>query len=118
MTEELEKKLNELLGLKKQIEEMTADKKKSDASSEFEKKGRKTKVIFYIYLAISVGIVLFGIQGMEMNTGNQFIALFVAIVGFGSTVLMKMWYHTVATRLAILREMKEFELRITEMLKK
>ena len=118
MTEELEKKLNELLRLKKQIEEMTADKKKSDAVSEFGEKSRKTKVYFYIYLAISVGILLFGVKGMEMNTGNQFIALFVAIVGFEGTVLMKMWYHTVATRLAILQEMKEFELRITEMLKK
>jgi hypothetical protein len=119
MTEELEKKLNELLGLKKQLEEITANKKKSDAASEFEEKNRKTKVYFYIYLAISVGILLFGITGMEMNTGKyQIIALFTAIVGFESTVLMKMWYHTITTKLSILREMKEFELRITEMLKK
>jgi hypothetical protein len=53
MTEELEKKLNELLGLKKQLEEITADKKKSDTASEFGEKNRKIKVYFYIYLAIS-----------------------------------------------------------------
>jgi len=118
MTEELEKKLNELLGLKKQLEEITADKKKSDATSEFGEKSRKTKVYFYIYFVISVGIVLFGVKGMEMNTGNQFIALFLAIVGFEGTVLIKMWYHTITTKLTILQEMKQFELRITEMLKK
>ncbi len=118
MTEELEKKLNELLGLKKQLEEITANKKKSDTSLEFERKKRKTKIIFYIYLAIFTGTAIYGIKGMQENTNNQFIALFIAIVGFVSTVLMKMWYHTVTTMLIILQEMKEFELRITEMLKK
>ena len=119
MTEELEKKLNELLGLKKQIEEMTADKKKSDAASVFEEKSRKTKVYYYIYFGVSLGIMLFGIWGIYMNTGKyQILSLFYAVLGFESTVLMKMWYNIITTRLAILQEMKQFELRITEMLKK
>ena len=63
--------------------------------------------------------MLMGIAGLSGNTGrSQIFALFAALVGFGSTVLMKMWYHTIAARLAILREMKQFELRMTELLKK
>jgi hypothetical protein len=118
MTEELEKKLNELLGLKKQIEELTTDKKKSDLISAFDKGTRKIKIYFYLYLAAGVVIAIAGITGMETNTGNHFIALFVAIVGFETTVLIKMWYHTMTTKLTILQEIKQLELRITEMLNK
>jgi hypothetical protein len=119
MTEEMEKKLNELLGLKKQLEEIAADKKESDTTTVFAERSRKTKVYFYIWFAVSIGIMLMGFIGISMNTGkDQIIALFIAVVGFESTVLMKMWYHVIATKLAILQEMKQFELRITEMLKK
>ena len=118
MTEELEKKLNELLGLKKQIEELAVDKRKFDASSVFEGKKRKTKVYFYICFAVTLGIMLFGMVGIFMNTGKyQIISLFYAVLGFESNVLIKMWYHTITTRLVILQEMKQFELRITAMLK-
>jgi hypothetical protein len=119
MTEELENKLNELLGMKKQIEELTADKKQADATSIFEKRNRKTKIYLYIYLAIAVVITLLGIMGIQENKDEyKLLALFMAIVGFETTVLMKMWYHTITTKLSILQEMKQFEIRLTEMLKK
>jgi hypothetical protein len=120
MTEDIEKKLNELLGLKKQMEELAADKKKTDTVSEFEGKSRKTKTILYIYLVICVGIMLIGVSGIEMNTGidKKLIALFMAIVGFEGTVLMKLWFHITQNRLTILQEMKQMELRITELLQK
>ncbi len=119
MTEELEKKLNELLGLKKQIEEITADKEKSKTSAIFEEKQRKVKVYFYIWFAVSLGIMLFGMWGIYTSDGKyQIFSLFYGILGFEGTVLMRMWYHTIATKLAILQEMKQFEMRITEMLKK
>ena len=119
MTEELERKLNELLGLKKQMETLAADKNKAETTSVFKEKRRKVTVYFYIYFAITAAIMIYGIIGINMNTGKyQILSLFYAILGFEGTVLMKLWYHTVTTRLAILQEMKQFELRIMEMLKK
>ncbi len=119
MTEEMEKKLNELLGLKKQVEEFTAEKQKFVAFSIFEEKKRKTKVYYYIWFAVTLGIMLFGLIGIFSNTGKfQIISLFYAVLGFESNVLIKMWYHTITTKLAILQEMKLFEMRIMEMLKK
>jgi len=119
MTEELEKKLNDLLGLKKQIEELATDKKKTDITSTFDERNRKTKVYFYIYFTVSLGIMLFGIFGIYMNTGKyQIMSLFYAILGFEGTVLMKMWFHTMSSKLSILQEMKHMELRITELLQK
>jgi hypothetical protein len=119
MTEDMEKKLNELLGLKKQIEELTTDKKKSDIASTFDERSRKTKVCFYIFFAVSLGIMLYGMFGIYMNTGKyQIMSLFYAILGYESTVLMKMWIHTMSSKLSILQEMKQMELRITDLLQK
>ena len=119
MTEDLEKKLNELLGMKKQLEDLTASKEKIEASSRFEEKKRKVKVYFYIYFGITLAIMIYGIVGIHMNTGKyQILSLFYAILGFEGTVLMKMWYHTITNRLVVLREMKQFELRMVEMIKK
>jgi len=118
MTEELENKLNELLGLKKQLDELTADKKISEASSVFEEKKKKIKIRYFIWLAVMFAIMLFGLVGVFMNTGKyQIISLFYGLMGFESTVLIKMWYHTVTSRQAILQEMKKSELRIIETLK-
>ncbi len=117
MSEELEKKLNELLGMKKQIENLAADKNKAEAGSIFQERRRKVTIYFYIYFAITLAIMIYGIIGINVNTGKyQLLSLFYAILGFEGTVLMKMWYHTTTSRLAILQEMKQFELRITEML--
>lgn len=119
MTEELENKLNELLGLKKQLDELTSDKKISEASSSaFEEERRKTKKRYFIWFAIMLVVTLYGLSGVLINTGrHQIISLFCALVGYEGTVLMKMWYHTVTSKQTILQEMKKSELRIIETLK-
>lgn len=118
MTEELENKLNELLGLKKQLDELTADKKLSDASSVFEEKKKEIKRRYFTLLIFMMAFMVFGIVGVFMNTGKyQIISLFYALMGFESTILMKMWYHTVTSKQTILQEMKKSELRIIETLK-
>jgi hypothetical protein len=119
MTEEMEKKLNELLGMKKQLDELTLEKGKLDANSAFDEQTRKIKKHFYIWLALTIIIMLVGVIGLLLNSGKyQIISLFYALLGFEGSILMKIWYHTMATKLAILKEMKQFELRITEILKK
>jgi hypothetical protein len=90
MSEELEQKLNELLGMKKQLEEFTAQKKKTETTSVFEEKRKTIKKYYYIYLGIAVLITLAGVAGIEGNAEKyRLVALFMAIVGFESTVLMK-----------------------------
>jgi len=119
MSEELEQKLNELLGMKKQLEEFTAEKKKTETASIFEEKRKKIKNYFYIYLGISVLITLGGLAGIEGNPDKyKLVALFMAIVGFESTVLMKLWYHNKFNLIAILEELKQTELRILEAIEK
>jgi len=132
MTEELEKKLNELLGLKKQLEEITEDKKKSDATSLFEKykkEARSNRIRLWIGIVISLIFIELGVIGF---CSTKLIVMGVDITGpskliFGAVGMMLGLYTLIAaklgfvikqSKLSILREMKEFELRITEMLKK
>ncbi len=119
MSEELEQKLNELLGMKKQLEEFTSEKKKNETSTIFEEKRKTIKIYFYIFLGIGVLITLAGIGGIEGNADKyKLIALFMAIVGFETTILMKLWYHTKISMISILEELKKTEFRILEAIEK
>jgi hypothetical protein len=119
MSEELESKLNELLGMKKQLEELTTEKRKNDALVTFAGKKKKLLIYYWIYLAIFVVIAMGGIIGIETETGSeQIYCLFVALLGCEGAILIKMWYHTTNSRLLILDEMKQFEIRMTALLEK
>jgi hypothetical protein len=119
MSEELEKKLSELLGMKKQLEELTSEKRKSEALTTFAGKRKQMNIVFWIYLAIFVVIAIGGITGIETETGSeQIFSLFVALLGCEGAIFIKMWYHTTRSRLLILEEMKQFEIRMTALLEK
>lgn len=119
MTEELEKKLGELLGMKKQLEELTTEKRKSEALTTFAKKKKKLLLYYWIFIALYVVVALGGISGIYTETGSdQIFCLLVALIGCEGTILIKMWYHTNNSRLLILEEMKQFELRMTVLLEK
>jgi len=119
MTEEIEQKLNELLGMRKQLEELTTEKRKSEALASFEEKKKIIRHLYWIFFVISCGFLFYGLTGLYMNTGKyQIISLFFAVLGYETSVLLKLWYHTTQSRLLILEEMKQFELRMTEMLAK
>lgn len=119
MSEELEQKIGELLGMKKQLEEFTSEKKKNETATIFEKKRKTIKIYFYIFLGIAVLMTLAGIGGVQGNADqDKLIALFMAIVGFETTILMKLWYHTKISMISILEELKQTELRILDAIEK
>jgi hypothetical protein len=45
---------------------------------------------------------------------HERLALFLALVGFNSTILMKLWYWIAHTKLSILQELKQLQLQIAE----
>ncbi len=131
MTEELEKKLNELLGLKKQLEEITEEKQKAIASSVFErykKEARFNLIRFWVKIALGLAYFTIGMIGVivclhaianDVPQGTyQGLMLFIGIIGFGIVIVGRLQFDTIRSKLSILQELKQFELRITEMLKK
>ena len=123
MTEELENKLNELLGMKKQIEELYTDNKigEYEILLKFEKQGRMSKIKYIVNVAafLFMGVIgYFMLYNTAPSSSSQTEALIIII---GACVLFsggEIKHHNTKNKLAILKEIKQFELRLTEMLKK
>ena len=122
MTEELEQKLNELLGLKKQLEEVTEEKQKTVASSVVKKYKKKTIlnwIFFWLTFVLGMALISFGLIVLQLTDGVLYIDCQTCIiVGLLILIFARMLFRIRQNKLAILQEMKQFELRITEMLKK
>ena len=122
MTEDLEKKLNELLGLKKQLEEITEEKQKTVTASvigRYKKEARFSLIRFLVAVATGWGMVVFGTIIFFHTTDVVYINCpTIIIAGLILMLVAKVCWLIRKSKLSILQEMKEFELRITEMLKK
>jgi len=77
----------------------------------------KVKVVFWIFLVLSavmmVGGMIFLTQ--EKGTRGMLFAAVIALIGYNSTILMKLWYWVVSTKLGILKELKQLQLQVTEL---
>ncbi len=122
MTEELEKKLNELLGLKKLLEEVTEEKQKTVTAPVVKKYKKKTIlnwVFFWLTFVLGMAFVSFGLIVLQLTDGVLYIDCHTCIiVGLLILTFARMLFRIRQNKLVILQEMKQFELRITEMLKK
>lgn len=124
MTEELEKKLNELLGLKKQLEEITEEKKKAVTSEVLEQYKKEARLSLIRYrVAFGIGLaqyIVFVVLALRIynNDTLKFVFIGIAVLGLGIPMVAKLGLRISQSKLAILQEIKQFELRINEMLKK
>ena len=116
MNNEVESKLNELLKMKEDLDELKSERKQQETIDEFDKKQKKLRCHFWIWLVACTAFEVCGIVGLFLNTGRyQVISLFWALVGFNSTILLKIWYHTMHTKISILQELKKTQIQIAEL---
>lgn len=90
---------------------------------EIKKQLRKNKICYLIFFVLSILIIFIGL-GMMFSSNNikiQLEGLFIAIVGFGTNCLIKIWVHIQLAKYKILWEMNkrsetniEHELRRSE----
>lgn len=131
MTEELEKKLNELLGLKKLLEKVTQGKMERETSSvleQYKKEARSSRIRFWVGVAMGIVFVWLGVIaltatelrliGFDVTGPFKFILIGIGILGLYIPLVAKLGLRISQSKLAILQEMKQFELRMMEMLKK
>ena len=115
MDNNIEEKLNELLKIKDELDELKNEQKQQQIFNDFEKKEKKTKTYFFIFLVLAVLIMLAGMGGIAHNSERYRLnALFMALVGFNSTILLKLWYWIVQSKLDILKEIKHMQIQFSE----
>jgi len=124
MTEELEKKLNELFGLKKQLEEVTEGKQKTVTSlvvKKYKKQAILNWVFFGLTFVLGMALISFGLIVLQLTEPDGVLYIdcpTCIIVGLLILVFARMLFRIRQNKLAILQEMKQFELRMMETLKK
>lgn len=77
----------------------------------------RAKIIFWITFLACIGMMIGGYLGLRSagdTRGMVLWAIFI-MIGFNSTILMKLWYWVENTKLNILKEMKQLQLQITEL---
>lgn len=132
MTEELEKKLSELLGLKKQLEEATDERKRMATASvieQYKKEARNSRIRSWVGILIGLVFIELGVigfcstklnvMGIDITGPSKFVFGAIGmLLGIVIPIAAKLGLRISQSKLAILQEMKQFELRMTEMLKK
>ena len=116
--DKLEKQLKQVLGknglfdadkskkLRKELIQMWCDKNL-----------RRAKLVFWIFFLLCLGMMVGGYIGLRYagNTKEMLSWVIFFMIGFNSTILMKLWYWVVSTKLNILKEIKQLQLQIAEL---
>jgi len=94
---------------RKEIKQMIFQKFEGDMS--------RVKVVFWIFLVISAAMMVGGMLFInhEKGTRGMIFAAVITLIGYNSTILMKLWYWVVSTKLNILKEIKQLQLQIAEL---
>jgi len=119
----LEKELTELLknesGLEASKDE-TARKEMYQMKLFFErfvKNIRRARLVFWIFFLLSLGMMVGGYIGLRSagNTRGMISWAIFLMIGFNSTILMKLWYWVVDAKLNVQKEVKQLQLQIAEL---
>jgi len=119
----LEKELTELLknesGLEASKDE-TARKEMYQMKGLFERfvtNVQRARLVFWIFFVLGLIIMFVGLNLLFKlgNPNERLVALFMALVGFNSTILIKLWYWTMSTKFDVLKELKQLQLEIAEL---
>ena len=77
----------------------------------------KAKVVFWIFFVLCLGMMVRGYIGLRSagDTKSMLSWVIFFMIGFNSTILMKLWYWVVDTKLKVLKEMKQLQLQVSEL---
>lgn len=116
MDNDIESKLNELLKMKEDLNELKSERQQQEVVEDFEKKQKTLKIYYWVWIVIMGGIAVAGISGMEHNSDPyKWNGLFMALVGMQGAVMIKLWYFIKETKLSVLQGMKQLQIQIAHL---
>jgi hypothetical protein len=85
----------------------------ADAVSQFHAGLKKTERLMWIYLVACVAVILFAFMAFQSASSVKMMIGFgiLMLAAYETTILMKLWYWTVNTKLALLKAIKQLQLQ-------
>jgi len=76
----------------------------------------RAKIVFWIFFLLGLGMMVGGYHGLRSaeDTRGMLLWLIFFMIGFNSTILIKLWYWVTDTKLNVLKEMKQLQLQVAE----
>lgn len=114
---DFEKELKEVLGKNGNFDSAKSETlRKEIVQMWYEKNMRKTKIIFWVYFLLSIGMMIGGYIGLRFAADTKGMLCWVLffMIGFNSTILMKLWYWVISSKYRVLEEIKRLQLQIAE----
>jgi hypothetical protein len=112
---DFEKEVLDLLEKSGHLDGSRQDVLRLQVTAEFERKKRNILIYNIIYHIVGLAFVVAGaglIFGQPQAPSAE--GLMVFITGFSLLIIIKLWYWIVHSRLVIVREIKQLELRLTQ----
>jgi hypothetical protein len=115
--DELEKSIRITLSDAGKFDAGKAESLRKEILQMFDKNLQKAKLIFWISFLLSLGMMGGGYIGLRLAADTREMLSWVIffMIGFNSTILIKLWYWVADTKLNVLKEMKHLQLQITEL---
>jgi hypothetical protein len=94
---------------RKEIEQMIFQKFQTDIF--------KVKVVFWIFFVLSLGMMAGGYIGLRFASDTKAMLCWVIffMIGFNSTILMKLWFWIADTKLNVTKEIKQLQVQVSEL---
>ncbi|MFA5251188.1 MAG: DUF6768 family protein [Phycisphaerae bacterium] len=82
----------------------------------FDDNMRKVKIVYWICILLCLGMMGTGYIGLRSaaDTRDMLLCVILFMIGFNSTILMKLWYWVVSSKYKVLEEIKRLQLQIAE----
>ena len=115
--DELEKTLRVTLSRTGKFDAGKAESSRKEIVQMFDKNLQTVTLVFWVFLVISAAMLIGGLIALNCGTTTRgmLFAAVIALIGYDSTVLMKLWYWVVNTKLNVLKEVKQLQLQIEEL---
>jgi hypothetical protein len=115
---DLEKELRKVLRTKGDFDVGKAEARRKEIEQmilhKYELDFFKVKVVYWIFFVLCLGMMAGGYIGLRSANDTKAMLCWVIffMIGFNSTILMKLWYWVVDTKLKVLKEMKQLQLQV------
>ncbi len=119
MTDELEDKLKDLSALKGQLDRLSREQLEAATSAvleRYKKEAKASRIRLWVGITISIVFVELGWVGLNSTGPWANLLVGIGVLGLYVPVGAKLGFVIKQSKLAVLQEMKQFELRMTELL--